>query len=57
LQKIFNDSGEKVPEDQSKALPQEETKHEYQAPTIESVVTPENLEREVQYAGTFTGLR
>ena len=28
--------------------------NEYVAPQIESVTTPEELEREVQYAGTIT---
>jgi hypothetical protein len=30
---------------------------EYEAPGIESVFTAENLEREVHYAGSFTGAK
>jgi len=35
----------------------EKTSSEYESPAIESVVTPNDLEREVQYAGTFSPVR
>jgi len=42
--------------DSEKELPQSEQNEgraDYEAPLIESVMTPEALAREVQYAGTF----
>jgi hypothetical protein len=41
-----------IPEDEtSQASEQSDDRPEYEAPRIESVMTPEELAREVQYAG------